>query len=89
MTGTNFFDSESSHKGSLYPELDLKKMTLSMVSSSTSTSTVLEYVSSGSTEEVGERELLAEAVGGPDILERQRAPYSVPPEGVLYLEFYS
>lgn len=79
---TQLADSDSSKAGSLYPELELKKMTLSMVSSSTSTSTVLEYMSSCSTEDVGPGDQEAGAVGGLTFIERQRTPYSIAPDGI-------
>ncbi|KAI9564368.1 hypothetical protein GHT06_008107 [Daphnia sinensis] len=61
--------------GSLYPELELKKMSLSLMSSTTST--LLDgYVSSCSTDG-------AVAVQSTVIeIERERSPYSVPPEDV-------
>lgn len=67
--------------GSLYPELELKKMSLSMLSS---TSTVLDgYMSSCSNEGAT---AVVEPI--PEIavqIERERAPYSVAPEGQFFI----
>ncbi|XP_057370680.1 uncharacterized protein LOC130691721 [Daphnia carinata] len=61
--------------GSLYPELELKKMSLSLMSSTTST--LLDgYVPSSSTD--GAVALKSTVIE----IERERAPYSVPPEDV-------
>lgn len=60
--------------GSLYPELELKKMSLSMISS---TSTALDgYMSTSSNEG-------AVALEPAVPIERQRAPYSVSSDGQL------
>lgn len=68
-------------KDSLYPELELKRMTLSMASSA---STVIDdYMSTWSMEgAVGGLATTAEAPNHSGTVERQRAPYSVTPEGL-------
>ena len=66
--------------GSLYPELELKKMSLSMASSSTST--LLDgYMSSCSNEGAVALDPAAECSIQ---IERERAPYSVPVEGSIF-----
>lgn len=65
-------------KGSLYPEIELKRMTLSMSSTSTF---VDDFMSTWSMEgAVGGATAGSSSSSG--TVERQRSPYSVPPEGL-------
>ncbi len=70
----------SQTSGTLYPALELKKMSLSMsMTSSTNSSTLLDgYMSSCSTEGAVALEPVIEPVIE---IERERAPYCVPSEG--------
>lgn len=70
----------SQTSGTLYPALELKKMSLSMsMTSSTNSSTLMDgYMSSCSTEGAVALEPVIEPVTE---IERERAPYCVPSEG--------